>query len=199
MSAAQLPPPPLGHTRSPPSRKPPSRPDRPAPSPPVDRGQSRPAVPKRRPPKRPSRPAPAPPVVRDGSDSSDDDGVASELIEAVPSSNKYRDETAFLKRPAEVDGLSVAQLACSLEHAGIYCGAGVTKEAMQCALKASMTGRADNATATEVFDEFANRASGDLGKQELSMVCATLGNLLDADGLEDLFAELDEDANGSVR
>ena len=54
---------------------------------------------------------------------------------------------------AEVDGLSVAQLACSLENAGTYCqycGAGVTKEAMQCALKASMTGRADTATAAEI-------------------------------------------------
>ena len=92
---------------------------------------------------------------------------------------------------------SIAQLACSLEHAGIYCGAGVTKEAMQCALKAHMTGRCDHATAREVFDEFATGPDG-LGKPNLAMACATLGNLLDAEGVDNLFEELDEDADGAV-
>jgi len=124
-------------------------------------------------------------------------GGGEEMVEAVPGANSYSDESAFLTRVSEVDGLSIAQLACSLERAGVYCGAGVTKEAMQCALKANMSGRADNTTAAEVFDEFA-AGRQELGKQELSMVCATLGNLLDADGLDDLFFELDEDGNGSV-
>jgi hypothetical protein len=68
---------------------------------------------------------------------------------------------------------------------------------MQCALKANMSGRADNATAVEVFDEFAEGRQ-ELGKQQLSMVCATLGNLLDEDGVDDLFDELDVDCDGSV-
>ncbi len=159
--------------------------------------RARPTVPKRRPPQRPARPAPAPPVL-DGS-SGEDGKVADvpEVVEAVPGANSYSDESAFLTRVAEVDGLSVAQLACSLERAGVYCGAGVTKEAMQCALKANMSGRADNATAVEVFDEFAEGRQ-QLGKQQLSMVCATLGNLLDEDGLDDLFDELDVDGDGSV-
>ena len=160
--------------------------------------RARPAVPKRRPPRRPARPAPTPPVLA-GSSGDDDVEVtdAPAIVEAVPGANSYSDESAFLTRVAEVDGLSVAQLACSLERAGVYCGAGVTKEAMRCALKANMTGRADNATAAEVFDEFAEGGQ-ELGKQQLSMVCATLGNLLDEDGLDDLFEELDVDGDGSV-
>ena len=122
---------------------------------------------------------------------------APEIVEAVPGANSYSDESAFLTRVAEVDGLSIAQLACSLERAGVYCGTGVTKEAMRCALKSNMTGRADNATAADVFDEFAEGRQ-ELGKQQLSMVCATLGNLLDEDGLDDLFEELDVDGDGSV-
>lgn len=100
---------------SPPQRKPPSRPSRPAPAPPIvhvgggGRGSPRrPAVPKRRPPRRPSRPAPAPQVATgesasvDSNTGGDSVGV---LLEAVPGSDKYTDEGAFLTRPAEVDAL----------------------------------------------------------------------------------------------
>jgi hypothetical protein len=136
-------------------------------------------------------------VLAAGSADDEEVGHGPGLVEAVPGANSYSDESAFLTRVAEVDGLSIAQLACSLERAGVYCGAGVTKEAMQCVLKANMTGRADNATAAEVFDEFAEGRQ-ELAKQQLSMVCATLGNLLDEDGLDDLFEELDVNCDGSV-
>lgn len=186
-----------------PTRAPPRRPARPAPALPAAGGgglpvkRSRPVVPKRRPPRRPSRPAPPPPVLTDSTGGSGELNERAELVEAVPGANSYSDESAFLTRVEEVDGLSTAQLACSLERAGIYCGTGVTKAAMQCALKAHITGRSDTATAAEVFDEFAEGRQ-EIGKQELSMVSATLGNLLDGDGVDDLFEDLDLDGDGSV-
>jgi len=75
---------------------------------------------------------------------------------------------------------------------------GVSLEAMRCALRGHITGRAANANCFEVFDEFDADNSGDLDREELALVSATLGNLLGSEGLDDLFEELDEDGDGTV-
>lgn len=75
---------------------------------------------------------------------------------------------------------------------------GAQLEPMRCALKGHLTQRAQTAACGEIFDEYDADGSGDLDQDELAMVCATLGNLLGSEGLEDLFSELDQDGDGTV-
>lgn len=75
---------------------------------------------------------------------------------------------------------------------------GVTLAAMQCALKGHAAGRHEAANCREIFEEFDVENSGDLTPEELQKVCATLGNLLGKEGIDDLYAELDEDGDGTV-
>lgn len=102
------------------------------------------------------------------------------------------------KTDSEVDSLSIEDLAKRLDEVDIAIPAGVTLAAMRCALKGHIDKRAETATCAEVFKEFDMDNSNSLDKLELTMVCATLGNLLGAEGLDELFDELDSDGDGTV-
>ena len=110
-----------------------------------------------------------------------------DICESVPGSNKFVDERAFITEK-DVDRLTIPQLVASLEAADVpyaaesFCArsfvlahtgarvsvsAGVSLDAMRCALKSSMTDFADTAVAKDVFLDFDRDGSGDLDKEEV--------------------------------